>query len=89
MNPRIERVNKDIEKAKGKISEFQSRLRELEKQKTEFENMEIVALVRGINVDPEDLGMFIRAFKENGKLPAEPETNNTYMDMEDMEDEEE
>ena len=88
MNPKIERVDKDIEKTKGKISEFQSRLRELEKQKTELENMEIVALVRGIEIAPQELALFIRAFRENGKAPVELETHTTYIDQEDMEDEE-
>ncbi len=35
-----------IEKVKAKISEQQSWLRELERQKTELENTEIVELVR-------------------------------------------
>ena len=32
MNAKIERVNKDIDKAKEKISEFQAKLKELERQ---------------------------------------------------------
>ncbi|KAJ50910.1 hypothetical protein CTM_15568, partial [Clostridium tetanomorphum DSM 665] len=34
MNAKIERVCKDIQKTKDKINEFQTKLRELEKQKT-------------------------------------------------------
>ena len=33
MNPKIERVCKEIDKTKGKIGELQARLRELERQK--------------------------------------------------------
>ena len=47
MNAKIERVSRDIQKTKEKISEFQTRLRELEKQKMELENIEIVDAVRG------------------------------------------
>ena len=50
MNAKIEHVNKDIDKTKEKISEFQARLRELEKQKTELENTEIVEAVRGMDI---------------------------------------
>ena len=55
MNAKIERVNKDIDKTKEKITEFQTRLRELERQKTELENSEIVAMVRGMSISLADL----------------------------------
>lgn len=45
-NPRIEKVKLEIEKAKTKISEYQAKLRVLERQKIELENEDIVALVR-------------------------------------------
>lgn len=64
MNAKIERVNKDIEKTKGKISEFQTRLRELEKQKTELENMEIVDTVRGMDISLADLAAMLRASQD-------------------------
>ena len=60
MNAKIERVSKDIEKTKGKISEFQTRLRELEKQKTELENVEIVDVVRGMNITITDLAALLK-----------------------------
>lgn len=64
MNAKIERVNKDIEKTKGKITEFQTRLRELEKQKTELENMEIVDTVRGMDISLADLAAMLRASQD-------------------------
>ncbi len=60
MNAKIERVNKDIEKTKGKISEFQARLKELERQKTELENTEIVEVVRGMDVSITDLAALLK-----------------------------
>ena len=44
---KLERIEKDIEKTKGKIAELQKQLRELEAAKTEQENLQIVQLVRG------------------------------------------
>ena len=43
MNPKIEKLAKDIEKNKAKIAEPQARLRDLEKPKTELENSAVVA----------------------------------------------
>ena len=61
MSAKIERVNKDIQKTKEKISDFQSRLRELEKQKTELENMEIVDVVRGMDISLADLAALLKS----------------------------
>lgn len=69
MNPKIERVIKDIDKTKEKITEFQSRLRELEKQKTEFENIEIVEAVRGMDIPLNDLPAILKALREQNGAP--------------------
>ena len=61
MNAKIERVSKEIDKTKGKISEYQARLRELEKQKTELENVEIVDVVRGMDISFADLAELLKA----------------------------
>ena len=42
----VEKIRKDIEKTKEKISAQQKRLRELEAQLTEEENLEIVRMVK-------------------------------------------
>jgi chromosome segregation ATPase len=64
LNARIERITQEIEKLKRKIPEYQGRLRELERQKTELENADIVALVRGVDIPPEQLADFVRMFQE-------------------------
>lgn len=92
MNAKIERVSKDIQKTKDKISEFQTRLRELEKQKTELENTEIVDAVRGMEISLTDLATLLKAVKSGGatsgqlgpKLEAPANTEKT----EENEDEE-
>ena len=69
MNPKIERVNKDIDKTTEKISEYQARLRELEKQKTELENTEIVEAVRGMDIPLTDLPAILKALREQNGAP--------------------
>lgn len=64
MNPRIVKLNNEIEKMRTKIADYQSRLRDLERQKTELENADIVAMVRGVDVPPDEFAEFIRMFKE-------------------------
>lgn len=67
---KIDRINADIAKAKEKIVEWQARLRDLEKQKTEKENLEIIQAVRGITASPEeirDILDLIRSAKEPPK----------------------
>lgn len=66
MNAKIERVSKDIQKTKDKINEFQTKLRELEKQKTDLENMEIVDAVRGMDISLTDLAALLKAAKSGG-----------------------
>jgi len=65
MNAKIERVNKDIEKSKGKIAAEQGRLRDLEKQKTELENLDIVSTVRGMNISFTDLAALLQQANAN------------------------
>ena len=73
MNPKIQKVIGDIEKTKAKITEFNSRLKELERYKAELENADIVALVRGIDVHPGELEAFLRSFVEQMKTSALPD----------------
>ena len=60
MNPRIQKVTAEIERVKEKLAAQQQRLRELEQQKTELENTEIVGVVRGLDVTPEELASLLR-----------------------------
>jgi len=60
LNTKIERIQNDINKTKSKISEFQAKLREQEKQKTELENMEIIGAVRGMDISIADLAAMLK-----------------------------
>ena len=63
MNPRIQKVTAEIERVKEKLAAQQQRLRELEQQKTELENSEIVGVVRGLDVTPEELASLLRTLR--------------------------
>ena len=48
MAKRLSRIERDIERLKEKISEYQQQLKELEAAKTEQENLQIIQLVTGV-----------------------------------------
>ena len=60
MIPKMERIDSEIERIKGKIGSYQARLHELEKQKTELENAEIVDVVRGMDISLADLAAMMK-----------------------------
>ena len=70
MNAKIERINKEISKTRDKISSFQAKLRELEKQKDELENTEIVEAVRGIDIPLNELPAILKALREQRGAPS-------------------
>lgn len=63
MNPKIGKLEKEIEKTKARIAEMQSKLRDLEKQKTELENTDYVAVARSFHLSPEELAEFLKTRK--------------------------
>ena len=65
---KLDRIEKDIEKTKDKIAALQKQLRELEAEKTEQENLQIIQLVRGLNMTPQEFAAFVRG----GALQAPP-----------------
>ena len=87
----VEKIRKDIEKTKEKISAQQKRLRELEAQLTEEENLEIVRMVKAVRMDNKELTAFLKAYASglitlpDGMMEAEgqpltPEGNATLVD---------
>ena len=61
MNPKIEKIEKEIEKTKAKITEQQAKLRKLEEQKTELENTDYVAVARSYHLTPQELADFLKS----------------------------
>ena len=58
----VEKIRRDIEKTKEKISEQQKRLRSLEAQLVEEENLEIVRMVKAVKMDNRELTAFLKAY---------------------------
>ena len=69
MSSKMKKLLLEIEKTKGKVSEHQMRLRELERQKTELENTEIVELIRSTKMNTSELAIFLKEFRETGEAP--------------------
>ena len=63
MNAKIKKINAEYEKNAAKIAELQARQKELDKQRTELENLDIVGMVRSMGMTPEQLAAFIQASK--------------------------
>ena len=69
MANKLDRIEKDIERTKAKIAELQKQLRELEAAKTEQENLQIVQLVRGLNMTPQEFAAFVRGGAQAAPAP--------------------
>ena len=57
-----QKIRNDIAKAKEKLAEQQKRLRALEAQLTEEENLEIVRMVKAVRKDTRELTAFLKAY---------------------------
>ena len=72
---KLTKLQMEIDKTKQKISEQQAKLRELEHQKTEIENTEIVELVRSMKMNTSELSTFLKAYRGKNDAPIlMPET---------------
>ena len=69
---KIERIDQEITKVREKIAEYQERLKVLEAQKTEAENLEIVQMVRALRMTPAQL----RAMLSGGTVPGNLANDN-------------
>lgn len=85
-NSRLDRIEKDIEKTRAKILEFQKRLKELEAQKIEEENAQIVQMVKAVHLDQAQLAAFLSAYA-NGDIVLPGQAQGYYPAEEDAEDE--
>lgn len=57
-----QKIRNDIAKTKEKIAEQQKRLRALEAQLAEEENLEIVRMVKAVKMDNKELTVFLKAY---------------------------
>ena len=65
---KIERIDQEITKVREKIAEYQEKLKALEAQKTEAENLEIVQMVRALRMTPTQLSTMLSGGTVPGSL---------------------
>ena len=56
---KIERIDQETTKVREKIAEYQEKLKALEAQKIEAENLEIVQMVRALRMTPTQLSAML------------------------------
>lgn len=89
-----QKIRNDIAKTKEKIAEQQKRLRALEAQLAEEENLEIVRMVKAVKMDNKELTAFLKAYASglitlpDGMMEAEAAPDPDDEDMEDSDHEE-
>ena len=81
---KIDRIEKEMQKTREKITEYQNRLKELAAQKTEAENLQIITLVRSMRVTPAEL----TAMLSGEAIPGIATVPADFNKQEDTEDEE-
>ena len=62
------KIEAEIEKVKAKITEQQTRLKELEQKKVEAENSEIVDIVRGMSISLAELPVVLQQIRAGAAL---------------------
>ena len=81
---KIKRIDQEIAKVREKITEYQDKLKPLEAQKTEAENLEIVQMVRAMRMTPAQLS----AMLSGGTVPGMAAASADYNEQEDTDHEE-
>lgn len=69
MNAKLKKVLSDMKKTEDKMVLLQEKWDELNKQKTEFENLEIIGLIRGAKISTENLNDVITAYRSKSGMP--------------------
>ena len=81
-NNKIDRINKEIAQTREKITEYQNKLKGLEAQKTEAENLEIVQLVRAMRMTPQELNAMLKGDTIPGMTATDYEEQEENADEE-------
>jgi peptidoglycan hydrolase CwlO-like protein len=69
LNPKIVKVNTAIEKTKEQIAELQARQKDLEKQKTQLENDEIIAMFRREKLNEDEFAALLQSGRQKQQQP--------------------
>ena len=72
---KIDELKAELVRAKEKANEWQARVRDIERQITEQENLEIIQAVRGLVSAPEELRSVLDMIRAS-KGASQPNTDN-------------
>ena len=86
-NTKLDRIERDIEKTRAKILEQQKKLKDLEAQKVEEENAQIVQMVKAVHLDGTQLAAFL-SLTPAAKSPCRSRKPLTPAEQEDNDNEE-
>lgn len=80
---KLEKIDKELSKARERAAEWQTKIRDLEKQRQEEENSMIVQAVRSLKLTPAELAEFfsnpvITASGQLGPKPDEAKEDNEH-----------
>ena len=70
---RIDRLKEDLARAEEKAAQWQARAKDIRRQITEHENMEILQLVHSVAASPEELRGLLDQLRAAKGLPAQKE----------------
>ena len=85
MSARLDKIGADLEKARRKRTEWDARVKELERKYREVENSEIQDMVHAANLTPDQLSELLRMFAAD--MAPKPETINSMNEQEEMQNE--
>jgi hypothetical protein len=71
-NPKIEKVKEQIAKVKEIIADYQAKLRELEKQKIDLENLAVIAMFRKEKLDENEFSQLLHSMRKDEPETPEP-----------------
>ena len=71
-NPKIEKVKEQIAKTKDIIADYQAKLRDLEKQKIDLENLAVIAMFRKEKLDESEFSQLLHSMRKDEPEPTTP-----------------
>jgi hypothetical protein len=74
--PKIEKVKEKIAKTKDIIADYQAKLRELEKQKIDLENLAVIAMFRKEKLDEDEFSTLLHSMRKD-EPEAAPQAAST------------
>ena len=85
LSVKLDKIGADLEKARRKRTEWDAKVKELERKYRETENTEIQTMVHAANLTPDQLSELLRMFAAD--MVPKPELINSMNEQEEMQDE--